>query len=372
MLQEYARSPAIHLLPKTLYGPCDESRALVKAARGVRWTEEISPVFFGNKIIGSVFGDRHGKVYASKINALDLMGFPNGYTDVLTAVRAGKTAVGKFTVVASGGIASNVWASTWNCLASSQANAYSGTASTARQFTNTSDGAIYSGEAVSSATKHLSSVQASMSTGPATYGHMYWIYDRVLSYDKCPVANTTTTMTNSLTAQRWTGSGYPGLRICLTEATVTLGATASRFTGLVYANEIGTGSKNVPLSTQIDLLTASPVSASFPSPILSNNIASVGDIGPFLPLGVGDIGVSSITSYIQSATNTGDLCFSLIRPLVMFVGPPSGNVIEHDFLRERLVLPRIYDTTCVGMLLYAGDNSGVTFTLTGNLNYVWG
>ena len=370
MLPGPNQAPSLHVLKKTLYGPCDEARALTKAARAVRYTEEIAPVFFGNKIIGSVFGDRYGNVYVSKINALDFMGFPNGYADIITAVRNGQSSAMQFTVVANGGFTSNVWSDIWNTQASSQANAYSGTAITARQFTNTSDGALNIGDPVSTKTKHLIGAGGNMSGGNSP-GLMMWVYDRVLSYDKCTIALSTQTMTNTLTAQRWTGSGFPGLRIMLTGATVALGATASRLTGLVYANEVSVGSKNVPLTTQIDV-TANTISNSVPCAVLKTNVAnSAFDLGPFLPLNKGDIGASSITSYIFSAANTGDLCYALIRPLVMWVGPTSGNAVEVNFVKERLVLPRVYDTSCIGMLCYASDNSATTFTLTGTLNYAW-
>ncbi len=366
-------SPALHILPKTIYGPCDEARAFMMAANGVRFTEELAPVMYGRKLIGSVYGDCYGNVYGTRENALDLMGFPGGYADVLTAIRAGKTSFGMFTIIANGGINSNCWLDTWNTLAVSQASAYSGTALTARQFDNTSDGAIYLGTAVSSATRHLIGATINQSTGATgSGGYMFWIYDRVLSYDNCAVANTTQTMTNTLTAQRWTGAGYPGLRITCTSATTALGVTASHWTSIIYANQGGTGSKNVPLNTQLDTYTSTVASNSIPAAVLIQNVASgIFDVGPFFALNKGDIGVSSITSYVFSAANTGNLCYALLRPLVMFVGPPTSNVAIHDFVRDRLILSRVYDTSCIGMLIYNPDNNNSTATFTGNLQFAW-
>jgi hypothetical protein len=365
-------SPALHILPKSIYGACDEARALMRAARAVRYTEELAPVMYGRKLIGSVYGDRYGRVFATKENALDLMGFPGGYVEIVDAIRAGKTTFGIFMVLANGGIGSNLWADLWNTQGTSLANSYSGTANTARQFDNTSDGRIYIGEAVSPATKHLVGASMAQGTGNTT-GMMFWVYDRVLSYDKCTISNATQTMTNTLTAQRWTGSGFPGLRILCTLATTATGVTASHWTSIIYANEVSTAGKTVPLNLQLDMPASSgPPSNSFPAPVIAQNLASaIFDVGPFFALNKGDIGVSSLTSYVFSAANTGDLCYALVRPLVMFVGPPTNNVATYDFVRERLVLSRIYDTSCLSLMMYDADNNASTATYTGNLQFAW-
>ena len=348
-------SPALHLLPKSLYGPVDEAREVTRAANAVRWTEEITPVWFGCRQVACVYGDRYGQCWIMPANTLNFAGFPNGYFDILTAARNGQNPQGTFKLSSSGGtnISGNMWSDTWSVLAGGSPG-YSGTTLTARQFTDASIGAIQHGGNVSPAIKALIGYNISSSNGLSP-GPLLWLYDRVISYDECTIAATTQTMTNSLTAQRWVGSGLPAMRLLITSGITGSGATASHWTSIIYANDAGTGGSTVPLTSEIDCLTtSSAVSSTHYADIMISDATSGAQWpGPFTPLQTADIGVSSVTSYVLSAANTGTLCYALVRPLLMIVGPQAGIANTVDAVHERFSLARIFDGSCLGILEYA-------------------
>lgn len=342
----------------------------MRAAEAVRWTEELAPVWFGRRIIGSVYGARDGSVYGTTRDSMEFAGFPNGYADVVAAIRNGQFSYGLFKIGISQS-SDRYWTDFWPLQASSLAHAYSGTALTARQFTDASDGAIYHGGNVSPALKHVVGY-TNTCVATNTPGPVIWLTDRVLSYDKNTIASTTQTMTNTLTAQRWVGTGLPGLRACFTCATIVTGATASNFTGISYTNEASVSGRAVPLTNrQIDVKTscADPTVAGTPNDSLYTSVSLAEALGPFFPLAPGDIGVSSIQSYIMSAANTGTTCFALVRPLVQMVAAAPGVGIDIDGVMDRLILRRVYDGACLGLLHF--DRTQTSATIAGTVEFAW-
>lgn len=359
-------SPAVHTRKKTRFSLADEARALLLAADSVRYMDELLPVIFGGKVIGSVYG-KDGNAW---ISPHDFSGFPGGYYDVKASFNAGRSFQAVYNINGSAGANANRWSDLWPCqLAQGAANAYSGTASTARQFTDVSSGAIPHGGNVTPAVKVLAGYHL-LSTGSSTPGCAFMLYDRVLSYDENPITATLTTMTNTLTAQRWVGSGLPALRICMTAGKTVTGATVSDLSSLIYANDAIVGSRTMPTTRTIIIAGTSTPSATQPADLIAFDTSN-GEYGPFLPLQATDIGVSSITSYQCTANNTGTITFVLMRPLCIMVAQPTGIASLIDGVTERFLMRRIYDGACLGFLVRPPNQAGDAGTYSGRLSMVW-
>ncbi len=343
----------------------------MRAARAARGTQEVTPVFFGKRVVGTVYGELDGRVHVSPRDLRNLMGFPGGYAEIVAAMRAGKQATGVFYLNGNNGFPQDRWGDLWPIQAGTAALGYTGTAKTARQFDSTTVGAFYHGGDVSPATKYAVSMSLGMSV---TSGWMLWLYDRVLSYDECTITNATQTMTNTLTAQRWVGTGLPGLRFAPTMSLTDLGATVGAWNTVTYTNEASVGTRTSPFG----VTWSYPVNQNAPSGATGvvsactcYDATNFFDLGPFLPLQTSDIGMASMTDFKFTANNTGTICYAGIRPLAMIVGPPLGSTKIVNFARDQLLLPRIYDGACLGFLVYSADNTGVNGAWTGHLDFAW-
>ena len=321
-------------------------------------------MWFGERVVGSVMDDGRGGAYYFK---QDMAGFPGGYFDVITAVQAGKTYYSANIIDSSSNTVINSWSDTWVSQAGSAPLAYSGAAQTARQFTDNSIGALPHGGNVSPAQKYLLAYTlGNRSTGP-TPGCVMWLYDRVLSYDECPIAAASTTMTNTLTAQRWVGTGLPGLRTVLTSSQTATGVTASNLSVMTYTDELNVAGNLVPYALPINASSTAISTARFADVLTWSSATSGQNYGPFLPCAAGDGGQKSIQNYTCTAANTGTMCFALIRPRMMMVVPDAGLLQSVDCIRDRFAFLRVYDGACLGFLSFQGE----TGILTTNLTFVY-
>lgn len=361
------QAPALHLYRKTSYGPCDEARAIMLAAQGAQFSCELSPVALGTKLLGLVYGDRRGNVYFS----YDLAnGFPGGYYDIAKAFNNGQTAPGFFMILSSSQSAVYAWADCWNVLAGSAALAYTGTAQTARQFTDSDTGAIQHGGDQAPARKYILDYTVKDRSTGNTPGVMLWLYDRVLSYDESSWAAGTHTMTNTLTAQRWTTSGFGSLRTTLTCSLTGGDGTDTHVTALSYTKQDGTSGQAMPTTFAMKLKnnSSSPLSSGIPADVLLfENSGDQHALGAFLPLAPGDQGMNSIESYTIDVTNTGTLCFAMVKPLLMMVVPDAGEANTVDCWRDRFAPTLIPDGACLSFLLFQNEIGIVD----GNINFVW-
>lgn len=289
----------------------------------------------------------------------------NGIISDVTAGKFGRTYFMKghtnaFTVA-------NNWYDLWPVAGNPTSGTINGTAFTARQFDDTTTGALTHRGNVSTDWKFLLSswVIATANTP------MLMLYDRVLAYDLCTFnASANQTMTNTLTAQRY-NSGAPGLLISVVVNTVN-GSTATNLTQLRYTNQAGTTLQAMPTSPTVTFIP----SAAAPSSTLGARVncpITSGQTIPWtfaLPLASGDTGARLINDYTTSAANTGTSTYMLMHPMGDLMVPVAAVPTELDRVFQITDMERIYDGACLAMMAYAPATTAAA-GITGGIRYAW-
>jgi hypothetical protein len=369
------QTPALHIDRKTTHGPCDEARAFTLALQAAKGNEYSMPIKFGRKNLGYIGGiigtDLVWHIPANQM-PLDAAGFPTLAN--LQAQRAAGFTYSQVWYRLSSGFQTNAWIDLWSTSGASDppVGTYTGTAFTARQFTDTTAGAIRHGGNISPLQKHLSYF-CFEDLDSAANSLVYVLYDRVLTYELCTfTAAVSQNMTNTLTAQRYVSAGQPGMQIVATCQAAT-GATASNLTALSYTNHAGTSGSSIQngstLTFQISISTSGAGGSVANAAVHCPTFA--GTNGLFLPLAPGDLGARSIQSYTTSAANTGSTCFVLAYPLAYIVTPAAQVLCEKDMLHNHMLPSRIYDGACLSSFIYCGQTSNGG-TVTGRIETVWG
>lgn len=354
------QSPALHLDPKSRFGPCDEARAVAAVIAAARGIEVPMPVVFGRRVIGYAVGQRNSPyVYYAA-------GFPDLAT-INSQANAGSRWRQMYSKVS--GQQSGLWWDLWTCNGDPAPGTYTGTAFTARQLDDTTVGAMNHGGNVSTATKHMTYFSGCLGTA-SVCNNVLVLYDRVLTYEACTFnAATLQSMTNTLPALRYNGSGLPGLQITVTGQTTT-GLNASTISQLAYTNQAGTTAVALPQNPSPAILASGITAGSVGAQVLCPGDIGNGHCILFLPLAPGDTGVRQIESYTTSATNTGTLAFVLSRPLAYLVMPTNNVQFELDLVYQVFGLTRIYDGACLAFYVYSGNNSSSP-VISGRIDTVW-
>jgi hypothetical protein len=249
---------------------------------------------------------------------------------------------------------------------------FAGSALTFVQFDDSSVNALKHGGNVSPDTKHILRVERNKggSTGVGVGGGLGLLYDRVGDYEGCTIANSTQTMVNTLTPQRYVSAGQEGLQV-LAGCQTTTGATAANFTGH-YTDNAGNLAQSFP-TTATTLAHATSAVAPIPGdvlfPVADLVPTSVAEATtPFLPLPSVNSGVREIEDYIFSAANTGTFYLALVHPLAYVVND-NLSYGAMDMMNNYFNLARIYDGACLSMIFKeaGGTNSG-----GGLIETVWG
>jgi hypothetical protein len=348
----------IGLLPKSRFGPSDETRAIKACIRAARGVDQRLPVIHGNKIVAWVEGSSwHRDVKVWMIGGIDQL--------INAATVNGQTLSQNFTFISSGAsFNANEWWDLWPV----GGGDYSGTAFTSRQFTDTTAGAIPHGGNVSPKTKVITSAYI---VDESTIG-VYMLYDRVLSYEACDMTGALKNLTNSLAAQRYIGAGQPGLRIM---STVQLSLLSSNLTALSYTNQAGTAGQAMPTGTTIS--TNTPPG----SPVTGTTAAAMGwswngGVGPtwilLLPMATGDTGVQSIQSYTTSSLQASSpVAFVLVHPIAFIPTPAAGTGGQYDLVRQLPVLERIFDGACLSFAINMNTSGGSFVQPMGAVDFIW-
>ena len=317
------------------------------------------PVIYGRRIVGEVRGDPdRGRTLVR------CGGFP--YDDYDTAVA--KKSTGKhYAVYWTKGLSSTAvidnWYDLWGVEGNPQKGAWTGTARTARVFTNATTGALNCGNAVSPFIKYLTrtsgysqgSVQAAL------------IYDRVLSYDACTMTASSQNMTNTLTATRYvTARAFPlasdpGLQIFV-EADTVHSATAANLSVLNYTDQDGNGPNAIPTTPTLAKIVsvAAPTATLGARCVIQTPGVTTKSANPYLTLanaatsssGAAQQGVKNILNYTWSAAPTGTVSFVLQFPIALFADmATAGQCFDADFIYGLEVAnKRVYDDACLSCL----------------------
>lgn len=223
-----------------------------------------------------------------------------------------------------------------------------------------SEGVLYHGGNVSTATKHFLSAGASC---VAAAGAPWFIMavDQV-GYVKLSGANVSTTGAKVVTMTAIGSSGstvdrYPngaGLRMYMS-ASGALGANAPT----CIVNYLDTGGN--PGATTTFTSTASLASGN-----IINSGAAANKYNPFLPLAAGDTGVSDIVNVTWAGTAhaSGTVILHLVKPLWTIPVPATGLYNKVDFVNSLPSLRQIKDGANLRFILFqtgATTSGGTVF-----------
>lgn len=335
-------APAIRTRRKARNSEIDEARIIAQAIAHSRGMRRVLPVLNmlapGSKPLGYTF-DGYWCAYSSQ-------------DDVTAEMNAGKKRRMRWAKNWTGNPVAGNYYDMFTSAGVPVAATLAGAASTAVQFSDASPGSLYHGGNQSPDTKALVKAfpMATAGASPPTF----FLYDRVLDYESCPIATSSTVMTNTLTAQRY-NAGDPGL-LCFATAQTATSATATALTTLTYVDQAGNTGHTMPTSPSVNLI----VSAAAPSSINAARFvlpSTSGGSSPWseaLPLASGDQGMRSITNYTFSVANTGTLTFVLHQPLAECPCPmPIGTTGVLDFMQGLEDYPTIIDGACLAVYAFA-------------------
>lgn len=371
------QAPAIRTRRKARCSEGDEARALIRAMRIWARTPVWIPVCFRGKILGEIRGSYDGS-HTAFVPAIEATGFPfKNYDDAINNNSLEQRWSTMWWKPNSTSLVIDNWYDAWGTDGSPQRGDWSGTAKTARQFTNLTAGAMYHGGPVSTKLKYVT--RTSFMT-PEDSIHSLILYDRVLSYDACTMTAGTQTMTNTLAATRYISGGDPGLQLFI-EADTVHSATAANLTGVSYTNNLGTAGQVINLSqtlAKIVSVAAPTITLAARSVIQAPGLStqsilyvplSPSSTGPPLPA---DLGMRSIQSYTWSAAPTGTCSFVLQFPLMLFSDAVNtGQVSDYEFLMgTEAISKRIYDDACLS-ILYAVHTTAKPTIYQGWSEFSW-
>jgi hypothetical protein len=369
---------------KSRMNPSAITATRVAAIEAVMGIDRLLPVMHGRRVVGATFAppwwlcQKRADLFPDDVlfRPLDMSveqyqkwaGFAS-YDDLISEVSAaGKFFPAKFSKGATTAGVANNWYDLWPVGGAPAAGTYTGTAFTARQFTEATVGALYHGGDKTPDTKHTISMDARSTGGTPTL----ILYDRVLTYEACTFnASVNQALTNTLPAQRYISAGQRGLKMMVTCQTA-LGATAANFTQIQYTDQDGNATQSMPLTA----FNAIIVSAAAPTGTLGARIVSPSVTaatltqGPFMPLAVGDGGMRLVANYTTSAANTGTMAFVLGAPLATIPIQVAGVTTLIDLVQQLVGLEQVFDGACLSFLAFFPAATGTTFD--GTVNVAWG
>lgn len=378
VIRKHKRAGTLHLLnlsKKSETNPSAEDAAIgrVMSLSGGGNVDRFLPIWFGGRVVGyaqSWRGSRRSTFYrhplGEKVPPLGFAGI-SSYDDIIAALSAGRGYRSVFTKSNTTAPVANNWYDLWPVGGYPAAGAYGGTALTAKQFTDATAGALYTnGNVEATYQKYLLASACGATGGSPTL----MLYDRVITWETCAFSASSQSFINTLTAQRYNGSGLPGLNIAVTGQTLT-GGTASQFSALTYTNQAGSTAISMPTTRSVFVTTA----AAAPTATLGSRLVAPIDTGgtvqwsQYLPVVQGDTGVRKLEAFTCSAANTGTLCFVGLREYMWIPLGTAGLPTQIDNVFQIGGLDRIYDGACLALMSYFP--AATAATVMGFAKSVW-
>ena len=231
-----------------------------------------------------------------------------------------------------------------------------------------SEGTIYTGGDVSTATKHFLSAGAGVVA--AAGAPWYIMAIDLVGFVPLSGANVSTTGTKTVTMTALGSSGskgdrYPtgqGLRMFVA-ADTALGANAPT----CIVNYLDTGGAAGATTTFTS-------TASMGIGQLLNTGAAANKYNPFLPLAAGDTGVSDIVSLVWAGTAhaSGTVIIGLCKPLWMIPVPATGLYNKVDFVNALPSMRKIPDGANIQFLLFQTGATTSAGTVNVDFDYGYG
>ncbi len=235
----------------------------------------------------------------------------------------------------------------WTAAGNPTAGAYPTVgAANGRVTDSTTVGAMPYGNATGPATMHLTSV--GLATKVASSTGTFILCDRLTDV-RTTLLQAATSFTGVDGTARLGATTAPGDGGQLWMEVVTALGTATTKT-LTYTNQLGTASQTTPNIVS----TASAIVGRSPNSKLWQSLAS------------GDTGFRSLdTIASNSGSGTGDVAYSIVRPLATIPCTAASVWVERDFVVELPNIPLLYDNSCL-FLIYV-PTAAVTASLFGEL-----
>jgi hypothetical protein len=227
-----------------------------------------------------------------------------------------------------------------------------------------SEGATQHGGNVSPATKHV--LNAGATVVAAAGAPWYLMAIDLVGYVPLSGTNVSTTGTKTVTMTALGGAArYPngaGLRLFVA-ADTALGANAPTCI-INYLDEGGNAGATTTFTSTASLGVGQ----------LLNSGTAANKYNPFLPLAVGDTGVSDIVSLVWAGTAhaSGTVIIGLCKPLFTIPVPATGLYTKLDFLNAFPSLPRIKDGANVQFLLFQTGATTSAGTIMVDFDYGYG
>lgn len=236
-----------------------------------------------------------------------------------------------------------------------------GVAGTGSPRNRSSPGALPLNADVSPLVRHLQAFSA-ISGGATLSPGLALLTDVIHVYPSCALTGTPSTMSSHPV---WTGVGDErmtdarGVQCSL--IVTTAGTAGQGQITMSYNDQNGEGSSSGPVFAPV---ATAPIGCLYGQ---TNTAVTVG--GPYFPLAAGDTGVEQINSYtITTGMTTGVGAFVLHRPVaeVPLAGQSVAGMIEW------ILGERIYDDSCLTLLVQIGGAATAGQQITGTLETVWG
>jgi hypothetical protein len=228
----------------------------------------------------------------------------------------------------------------------------------AKTLTQSGDGGLFHGGAVSPASKHLSRVTALTETSTALPLPMI-LCDYLLFYPFVDEGSTDEQpMDNTTTLPRYTDGA--GVQVMAVSVAGRTGGQTFRFTYTNSAGVAGCVSQTVIQNT-----------AAANGNIVTSQQANNGARGPFIPLQAGDTGVRSIQSVqMISGPDVGLFSLVLVKPLAQAMIRGIDAPVEVNYFTDFGQLPQIVDDAYLNFIVCPQGTLAAT-AIHGDITTVW-
>jgi hypothetical protein len=240
-----------------------------------------------------------------------------------------------------------------------------GTAGTGVVFNRSTVGSLPLNADVTTDTRHLLSMYG---TTPATtlVPATLLLTDIIHVYPSCVLTGTPSTMSNHPT---WTGTGDTrmtnanGVMVSILTTTATTAGNGQ--ITITYLDQGGVSSTAGSLYAPA---TTTPTGCFWGA---ANAAVTLG--APWAALAAGDLGVQRVSSYaINTGATSGVGAFILHRPIAEIPLVAANTPGERSFLNDVTILPRVYDDSCLALMVNVGGALTASQTLMGQLTMAWG
>lgn len=282
------------------------------------------------------------------------------YRNFVESEQAGKNTIFTFRKVPSQTTASGFWFDLSMSPGNPSPQYYAAAPLAAVRMSQSTDGGLNHGTAVSPEKKFLKTFMATTSTGTVVPIPMI-LCDYLLYYPFIDEGtNDVQPLDNTVTLSRYTdGVGVKIMPVIVAPGSGGAGVTfVCSYTN--SAGVVGRTTRPVDITTQIATGT-----------IASSGAATNNLVGPFLPLQEGDLGVRSIESItFTGVTDVGLLTLVLVKPIAQFSLREAGAPVEIEYFRNFSALPEIEDNAYLNLICHPGGTIAAA-PIIGTIETIW-